>query len=201
MHQWLFMILTGNFQHHTKAIRGSSIGLLIFFTAMSITISGVYALPPDKNFGGKCDNNVEKLTVSCCWTETDAEGIEIEYCQHCDVDTKTGDIVGCGEKHPIGKTDYCSTRPQLCPQGGLPILEQDPPLTRDSPLTTFPDVNDLEEIQPADTDLSSKVGDKGSEQFMNEQSNDDNNQADLTSQDNNANTEQTDESQDQSAQN
>lgn len=178
------MRLTGNIQNHTKAIRGLSISLLIFFTVMSITISGVYALPPDKNFGGECDNNTEKLTVSCCWTETDEEGIEIEYCQHCDVDTKTGDITGCGEKHPIGKTDYCSTRPQMCTKGDLPIFEQDSPFSKPS------GVNDLEEVQPANTNLGSKLGDEASQQSINEESNG-NDFPDATIQDNNIDTEQT----------
>ena len=52
------MKLTGNFQNHTKAIRGFSISLLIFSTAVSMTISEVYAAPPDKNFGGECDNEI-----------------------------------------------------------------------------------------------------------------------------------------------
>ena len=164
---------------------------------MSITISGVYVIPPDKNFGGECDNAPEDLRISCCWTETDSEGIEIEYCQHCNVDTKTGDITGCGEKHPKGKIDYCSTRPQLCPGGDIHRFD----LEQDSPLTQPSDIKDAKEIQPSNTDLSSTVGDKDSEQSINKQSTDYNDRADLTSQDNNANTEQTDESQDQSSQN
>ncbi len=193
---------TGNIQNHTKAIRGLSISLLVFFTALSITISGVYALPPDKNFGGECDNAPEFLAISCCWTETDAEGIEIEYCQHCDIDTKTGDFTGCGEKSPAGKNDYCSTRPQLaCPEGDIPQFEQDSPLTKDSPLTTPSDVKDLEEIQPSNTNLGSIVGNEGSEQSINELGNG-NDFTDSSSQNNAANTEQTsnDESQNQSSQ-
>jgi hypothetical protein len=191
------MKLAGNFQNHTKVIRGFSISLLIFSTAVSMTISGVYAAPPDKNFGGECVNSSETLSVKCCWTETDAEGIELEYCQTCFIDTKTGDLYGCSGKNQQGKSDYCSTRPQLCPEGDIPRFE----LEQDSPLTQPSDIKDAQEIQPSNTDLSSTVGDKDSEQPINEQSTDNNNRADLTSQDNNANTEQTDESQDQSSRN
>ena len=101
------------------------------------------------------------------------------------------------QKFQRGKSDYCSTRPQLCPEGDIPRFD----LKRDSPLTQPSDIKDAREIQPSNTDLSSTIGDKGSEQSINEQSTDDNNQADLTSQDNNANTEQTDESPNQSSQN
>ena len=97
------MKLAGNFQNHTKVIRGFSISLLIFSTVVSITISEVYAAPPDKNFGGECNSEHWLLRVSCCWTETDAEGIEIEYCQSCDVDTKTGDPYCMWWKNSSGK--------------------------------------------------------------------------------------------------
>jgi hypothetical protein len=187
------MKLTRNFQNYTKAIRGFSIVLLIFLTAISITISGVYAVPPDKNFGGKCDNIVDLLAVSCCWTETDKKGIEMEYCQYCDIDTKTGDLSNCGPKTPKGNIDYCSARPQLCPQGDIPRFD----LEQDSPLTQPSDIKDKHEIQPSNTDLGS-IADKGSKQSIDEE----NNGNDLASQDNSIGAEQieNDESQNQSSQ-
>jgi hypothetical protein len=192
------MSIVNIFKNHTKAFDGLTIGLLIFSIVVSMTISGVYAVPPDKNFGGKCDNHTDLLVVSCCWTETDAEGIEIEYCQSCDIDTGTGDFSDCSPKTQKPKIDYCSARPQLsCPEGDISRFD----LEQDSPLTQPSDIKDAQQIQPSNTDLGSTVGDKGSEQSINEQSTDENNRADLTSQDNNANTEQTDESANQSSQN
>lgn len=59
-----------------------------------------YAVPQDSNFGaGKCEDTPEVLSVTCCWYETDEEGIEIRYCQTCDIDIKTGDVTNnCGNK-------------------------------------------------------------------------------------------------------
>lgn len=191
------MKLSSKRQNRTKAIIRGSIYLSILLVFLSITISGVYALPPDKNFGGECTNSPETLSIGCCWSETDEEGIEIEYCQQCGVDTKTGGITGCGEKFPkpFEKND-CLARPQLtCPEGDIPRFEQESPFTKPS------DVKDLQEMQPANTNLGSTVGDEGSEQSINEESTG-NEFTDSSSQDNSADTEQTssEDNQNQSSQ-
>jgi hypothetical protein len=69
--------------------------------------------------------------TTCCWTEVDAEGIEIEYCQHCDYNPSTGTHSGCGEAHPIGAQQPTPTPPTFgrLPPGvldDLPTLEQVP---------------------------------------------------------------------------
>jgi hypothetical protein len=76
-----------------------AIGLAFFAPMLN-----AYAVPQDSNFGGgQCKDSPEALSVTCCWYESDEEGIEIRYCQHCDIDLNTGDVTNnCGEKHPVG---------------------------------------------------------------------------------------------------
>ena len=120
------MSIVKKFQNKTKIVYRLSTCLLILSITISMTISGVYALPPDKNFGGKCDNDVENLHINCCWTETVKEGIEIEYCQNCDIDTNTGDITNCGKKTATLEKNDCSTRPQItCRDLDSPQLKQE----------------------------------------------------------------------------
>ncbi len=90
----------------TDAKSNMRIITLIFSIALTlyIPISYANAVPQDPNFsGGKCEDNPAALVVTCCWYESDEEGIEIRYCQHCDIDIKTGDVTNnCGEKHLVG---------------------------------------------------------------------------------------------------
>ena len=82
-----------------QSISNIIIFLIILLGVASIQISNTYGAIKDQNFDmGKCKNEPETLTVLCCWTETDEEGIEIEYCQSCNVDTDKGEISNeCGE--------------------------------------------------------------------------------------------------------
>jgi hypothetical protein len=75
--------------------------------------------------------NPSSIISTCCWTEVDAEGIEIEYCQHCDYNPGTGLRYGCGEKHPSGAQQPTPIPPTFGPLapgvlGDLPTLEQVP---------------------------------------------------------------------------
>ena len=102
----------------------------------------------DPNFGYYCEDDPESLSVTCCWKETDEEGISIDYCQNCNIDTEKGDITNdCGEKHPrhlsppttneniapedgkiIDQTKQSNTNPPLndqrVPAGNVSVLEQ-----------------------------------------------------------------------------
>lgn len=90
------MIMVKNTQN--QSISNIIIFLIILVGVASIQISNTYGAIKDQNFDmGKCKNEPETLTVLCCWTETDEEGIEIEYCQSCNVDTDKGEISNeCG---------------------------------------------------------------------------------------------------------
>ena len=66
------------------------------------TISYVFAVPPDPQFGqrGKCNNDVERLQVDCCWTESYGPlfpSVTFTVCQTCNIDTNTGGFVDCTE--------------------------------------------------------------------------------------------------------
>jgi hypothetical protein len=96
---------------------------------------GACAAPNVAPTGAQCSTSPlgppGNYITTCCWTEVGAEGIEIEYCQHCDYDPSTGTHSGCGEAHPVGAQQPTPTPPtfgRLPPVvlGDLPTLEQLP---------------------------------------------------------------------------
>ena len=82
--------------------------VFIISIACSFVVYSVYAAPKAPGFGSsdaqcwtRADPPPNHYTTTCCWNETDAEGIELRYCQHCDYDPATKTHSGCGEAHTV----------------------------------------------------------------------------------------------------
>ncbi len=179
--------------------------MVISFLVLALIYSSpstfnVFGAPPSDPPGAACWTHATggpgQYTTTCCWTETDPadpEGIEIDYCQHCDYDPSTQTQSGCGDPFPPSAPNPGSGR---IPPGDIPRFE----LEQNSPLAQPSDIKDAQEIQPSNTDFGSTVADERSELSMNEENNDDSTK--LNSQDNSIGAEQIEngESQNQSSQ-
>jgi hypothetical protein len=88
--------------------------LVVALMYSSVSTSGVFAVPPDDNFGGRNCVIHDDLTVTCCWQEPDLNnpGEEVSWCQTCNLDP-----TDCG---PLRS----STGPFAPPQDG--ILDEPP---------------------------------------------------------------------------
>jgi len=110
----------------TTAFSITAISLLLVGLACNSSYTVyVFAAPRSPNFDSStdCANDPEVLAVSCCWTESDEEGIEIKYCQICDIDLATGDYVTCGQVHQAF-TAPPTSGDSVFPRDG--VLEQPP---------------------------------------------------------------------------
>jgi hypothetical protein len=141
---------------HTKRVIFMILPLLFVPLVYGISSTpGSCAAPNVAPTGAQCwtyplSDSPGNYITTCCWTEVGAEGIEIEYCQHCDYDPSTGTHSGCGEAHPVGAQQPTPTPPtfgRLPPGvlGDLPTLEQLP--------TTPPPLfgRNVESIQPTES--------------------------------------------------
>ncbi len=112
--------------------------LLVPFIYATSSIPDACAVPPDPRFGGSdtdfCMNSPESLSAVCCWTEEDDEGIEIQVCQICALNTQTGNFDDCGEVHqafkgPLSSNDITQDK------GG--VLEDPTTLSQENNMTFF----------------------------------------------------------------
>jgi hypothetical protein len=97
------------------------------------SIPNVCAAPREPGFDHPNAECVTRATdipggyeTECCWSETDEEGISINYCQRCDYDPTTRTHSGCGEKYPMDAPPPTPTPsptvPGTVPEDG--VLEQ-----------------------------------------------------------------------------
>jgi hypothetical protein len=141
-----------NAQTNTKTCKGLFTTLPVIVLVLSLALPNTYAVPQDPNFGYYCEDDPESLSVTCCWKETDEEGISIDYCQNCNIDTETGDITNdCGEKHPWPFSPP-TTEENIVPgvEGGIeqPPTENEPPIRSDNSVSPNDDSSATDDQQP-----------------------------------------------------
>jgi hypothetical protein len=128
--------------HSTKS-EALVVTSLLFLVAVliygPISLHPVFAAPPDQCFGSRCsglsdcDNNPEKLTATCCWTDP-RDIPPYPKCQTCHVNTDTGEYEDCTDVASKGKSDSTVIAPP--PSGVAP-----PPSTTTCPANTALDTN------------------------------------------------------------
>jgi len=98
---------------------------MVFSVIVSISLSNAYAAPKDPNFDkGECRTIWEDLAKTCCWTETDEEGIELRMCQHCSLSPITMQTYSCGPAHPVGLVPSTADE-TISPKDGKAIYESE----------------------------------------------------------------------------
>lgn len=103
--------------------------LVVVLIYSSVSASGVFAVPPDDNWGesrGTCETSGDGLTVTCCWRERIPGSILGEsYCQTCKKTVTGGGIrIDCDPKELQFREQPPTTGEGVLPQDG--VLEQPP---------------------------------------------------------------------------
>ena len=100
---------------------------------LSITLSNVYAVPPERVESCEKVKGSTSDIYECCWTEIeegDPEQIEIYLCQSCEL---KNNVIECSTTHPADSRTPPTTGEDISP-GDTGVLEQ-PPQTNNPPFT------------------------------------------------------------------
>ena len=145
-------IINAQISAKTLLKRITMISAIAFTLVLFITLSNVYAVPPEH--GGNCESE-EDLTPGvpsfwCCWTETDPsdpEQIEINKCQHCWIENG---VVDCAP--PVPDPNAPPTTKEDISPGDTGVIEQPPsettpPIRSDNSVAPNEDSNAIDEQQ------------------------------------------------------